>query len=271
MHQAAFARALRRGPAGIEPVGRGDREQADVAPVLRHQADGGDRFRRDGAAIGHDHLRVRPRLAQPIGAVDDLLAQLRRHRALDLFDRPRRQPQIDRAAGLVAQPIALGGRGVAILLHVGEGPAQNDGQLVDIGRLERGQPVLRQSDQRLGDRLVRAAFARQRDAGRRRHQNEARILVAGVIERIEPARDEGIVQRADRQQPLAVDRMRQAERREQDEQVILGDAELDVLALGRELPIEGRRDVLALEGVGHLPRARTIRAGLPRARDWWRR
>ena len=46
-------------------------------------------------------------------------------------------------------------------------------------------------------------------------------------------------------------RMRQAERRQQDEQVHLGDAELDVLALRRELPVEGRGDALALEGVGH--------------------
>ena len=77
MHQAALARALRRGPAGIEPVGRGDGEQADVAAVLGHQADGLDRLGRDGAGIGDDHLRVRARLAQPIGAVDDLLAQIR--------------------------------------------------------------------------------------------------------------------------------------------------------------------------------------------------
>jgi hypothetical protein len=62
---------------------------------------------------------------------------------------------------------------------------------------------------------MRAAFRRQRDARRRRHQNETRVLVAGVIERIEAARDERIVQRADRQQPLAVDGVRQAERRQQ--------------------------------------------------------
>jgi len=36
MHKAAFAHALRGGPAGIEPIGRGDGEQADVAPVLGH-------------------------------------------------------------------------------------------------------------------------------------------------------------------------------------------------------------------------------------------
>ena len=41
------------------------------------------------------------------------------------------------------------------------------------------------------------------------------------------------------------------ERRQQDEQIHLGDAELDVLALRRELPVERRGDALALEGVGH--------------------
>ena len=71
--EAALARPLRRRPAGIEAVGRGDRQEADVAAVLGHQADGLDRLRRDRARIGDDDLRVRPGLAQPIGAVDDVL------------------------------------------------------------------------------------------------------------------------------------------------------------------------------------------------------
>ena len=171
--------------------------------------------------------------------------------ALDLLDRPRRQPQIDRAAGLVAQPVALGGFAVAVPLDVVERQGDDRGELVDEGRLERGEPVLRHADQRRADRLVRAAFRRERHARRRRDQNEAGVLVAGVVQRIEAARDERIVERADRQQPLAVDRMRQAERGQQDEQVHLGDAELDVLALRRELPVEGRGDALALERVGH--------------------
>ena len=78
--QAALARAQCRGPAGVEPVGRGDGEQADVAAVLGHQPDRLDRFGRDRAGVGDDHLAVRPGLAQPIGAVDDRLPQLRRHR-----------------------------------------------------------------------------------------------------------------------------------------------------------------------------------------------
>ena len=44
--------------------------------------------------------------------------------------------------------------------------------------------------------------------------------------------------------------MRQPERRHQDEQVHLGDAELDMLAFGRKIPVEGRRDLLAAKQVG---------------------
>src|SRR5690242_16647105 len=99
---------------------------------------------------------------------------------------------------------------------------------------------------------MRAAFAGQRDAGRRRHHYEARILVTGIIKRIEAARDERVVQRADRQQARAVDRMRESECGKLDEQVHLGDAKLEMLTLRRELPIEGGGNALGLEGVDHL-------------------
>ena len=81
MDKPVLARPLRRGPAGIEPIGRGYGEQPDIAPVLRHQAHRLDRFRRHGAGIDDDNLRIRPRLAHPIAAIDDVLAELRRHRA----------------------------------------------------------------------------------------------------------------------------------------------------------------------------------------------
>ena len=90
MHKATFARALRGRPPGIEPVGRGDGEKADIAPVLGHQPDGGNRFRCNRAGVGNEDLTVRSRLAQPIAAIDDLLAQFLRHRARNLLDRPRR-------------------------------------------------------------------------------------------------------------------------------------------------------------------------------------
>ena len=60
MRQPAFARALRGGPAGIETIRRGDGEKADIAAIFGHQADGLDRFRRDGAGIGDDDLAFGP-------------------------------------------------------------------------------------------------------------------------------------------------------------------------------------------------------------------
>ena len=58
--KAAFARPQRGSPAGVEPVGRGDRQEADVAAVLRHQPDRLDRLGRDRAGIGDDHLAFGP-------------------------------------------------------------------------------------------------------------------------------------------------------------------------------------------------------------------
>ena len=133
-----------------------------------------------------------------------------------------------------------------------ETPAHDHSEFIDKGRLERGQPVLRDADQGRRDRLVRAAFRRQRDARRRRRHHETRVLVAGIVQRIEAALDERIVQGADRQQPFAVDLMRQPQRRHQDEQVHLGDAELDVLSLRRKIPVEGRGDLLLPEQIGIL-------------------
>src|SRR4029079_3492914 len=90
VHEAALARALRRGPARVEAIGRCDRQQPDVTAVFRHQADGLDRFGGDSAGIGDDDLAIWARLAVPISAIDDLLPQLRRHLPLDLLDRPGR-------------------------------------------------------------------------------------------------------------------------------------------------------------------------------------
>ena len=154
-------------------------------------------------------------------------------------------------------------------LHVIEGVAQQDRQFVDMGRLEAGQPVGGHADQRRVDRLVLPALRRQRQAGRRRDQQEARILVAGVDQRIEAAVDERIVHRADRQHPRAGHRRRQPGRAQQQEQILLGDAEFDVLALGRHAPAlraqpAWRRGTRRC-GCGD----RRCRAGSPTARDWW--
>ncbi len=102
MGKPAFAGALRRRPAGIEPVGGGNGEQPNVAAVFRHQPYRLNRFRRDRTRIGHHHLAVWPRLAKPISAVNDLSTVIGRERPLRLFDRTGREPQVNRSACLLA-------------------------------------------------------------------------------------------------------------------------------------------------------------------------
>ena len=99
---------------------------------------------------------------------------------------------------------------------------------------------------------MRAAFGRERDAGRRAGKDEAGILVAGIVQRIEPARDEGIVERADGEQPLTEMRMGKARLSEQEEEVHLSDAKLEMLAFGREFPFLCRWDRVFPERVGDL-------------------
>ncbi len=116
-------------------------------------------------------------------------------------------------------------------------------------RLEAGQPIGRHADQRRVDRLVLAALRRQRQTRRRGHQQEPRVLVAGIDQRIETAVDERIVHRADRQQPRAGHRRRQSRRAQQQEQVLLGDAEFDVLTLRRHAPALRARQLRVAEHV----------------------
>ena len=177
----------------------------------------------------------RRRLAQPIAAGGHRRRVERR--ACGCSMGAGREPEIDRAAAF-------------LLLQMIEGPAQDRGQLVDEGGLEHGEAGLAEADQRGDDRLMRAAFRRQRNARGRRHQQEARILIAGVVQRIEAARDEGIIDRPDGQQPRAEQRLGQAERRQQQEQIVLGDAELDMPALRRADPVLGRGQLAVAEDVG---------------------
>jgi len=60
-----------------------------------------------------------------------------------LGDRPRREAQIDRAAGLVVQPVALGGFALGVALDVVEGEGEDRRELIDESRLEGGEPVYR--------------------------------------------------------------------------------------------------------------------------------
>src|SRR4026207_138902 len=95
------------------------------------------------------------------------------------------------------QPI-VPSRCLGYALNVLKRPAEDHSQLVDKSRLEARYAILRHSNERCGDRLVRTSFGGKGDARRRADQNEARILIAGMIERIEPAGDERVVKRADR-------------------------------------------------------------------------
>ena len=84
-----------------------------------------------------------------------------------------------------------------------EPPSENNGEFIGKGRLEGGQPVLRDADQGRCNGLVGAPLRGQSHTRWRRHENEARVLVAGIIESVEAALDEGVIQRADGKQSFA--------------------------------------------------------------------
>ena len=208
-----------------------------------------DRLWQHGA--GRDDRDRRPWAGRrpPVAARRDVRRQRGRERPLRLWDRPRREPQIDGAA--------------VVRLQVFEAPAEDLAQLVGVRRLERRQPRLPHPDQWLVDRLMRASLRRERDAGRRADDDEARVLVAGVVQRVEAAADERVVDRPDRQQPFAEERRAQPERRQQYEEVVLGDPQLDVLAPGRDLPVEGGQDPFVLEEVAPVAAAEDVPAVEP--------
>ena len=108
-------------------------------------------------------------------------------------------------------------------------------------------------------------------------QEETRILVTGVDERIQAAIDERIVDRADRQQPRPVQRMAQSGGAQQQKQVLLGDAEFDMLARGAHPPAlhachlgvaETRRCVYA-DRTGRDGSPRDPGSWTPLHPDWW--
>ena len=206
-------------PTLVQAVGRGDGQEPHVRDVLAQRVDRLLGFGRHRPHIG-DRQRgaVAGRPGAPIGAADRALAPVLLRAPGGLGDRAGRQAERHRAA--------------IVLLHVPKPPFHDPGELVGEGRLEGGEPGLAERDQRGLLRLVRAALGRQRDAGRRRHQHEPRVLVAGVVQRIEAAPDEWVVERADGQQPLAEQRRGEPERRQRQEQVVLRDPELDMLAAG---------------------------------------
>ena len=87
---------------------------------------------------------------------------------------------------------------------------------------------------------MQPAFRRQRNARRGRDEDEASVLIARIVGRIEPSPDKRIENRADRNQPLAKQFVRQPECRQHQKQIILGDAQLDVLTGRRKFPVEHR-------------------------------
>ena len=104
---AACPRPLGGRPSRIEAVGRGHRQHAHVVPTLADRSGGPDRFGRDHPLIGDDDLAVRPRLAKPVGAVDGALPEGIVDALDRLLDRVGGQTEVDRAAGLIAQPGAF--------------------------------------------------------------------------------------------------------------------------------------------------------------------
>jgi len=156
------AGVLRGRPAGVQQIGRGHRQHADAAPSLADHPGRTDRLVCHRALTGDHHLAIRPRRARPIGPIDGALAERVIGALSGLFQRLGAQAQVDRAAGLVAQPGPLVRVAFAIPLKVIEGPFHDHRQFVGKGRFEGRQPILRQPREWRADRLVRAALGRQR-------------------------------------------------------------------------------------------------------------
>ena len=234
---AGPARRAGRAPAAVQQVGRGDDEQPQPRHIIdqclpRRQCFGQQRAHRDDRRLGPC-----PRRFQPIAPGDRARppAIVAAHR---LHEVARRQPQIDTAA--------------VRRLHMAERPVHQRRQFIGIGGFEHRQPGLAHGDQGRVDALVRTAFGRQRQPGRGGDQQETRILVATIVQRIEPARDERIIDRADRQQPRAEQGRRQPGCCQHEEQIILGNAEFEVLAGAVAAPFLRRRDLGGAEHIGQL-------------------
>ncbi|EGY01413.1 hypothetical protein AZA_88680 [Nitrospirillum viridazoti Y2] len=192
------------------------------------------RLGRQGAAIGDGELRVRRRRAQPVPACDDSVA-VQAQFPLGLLHLAGGEAQVEGAA---VRP-----------LHVVETPGHDGRQFIDIGGLIAGDVGQAHADQRRGDGLVRPALRRQGDARGGGHHHEAGVLVGRVVHGVQAALDEGVVERADGQQPGAEQVMAEAQGRQHEEQVVLGDTQLDVLAAGRALPALGGNHLLFAEDV----------------------
>ena len=193
---------------------------------------------------------ARAGLAQPVAARERALAPAV-VLALDLADVAGREAEIGAFAGRIVDQAKR-------LLH-------HRREFVGICRLVMAQAGLAERDQRRVDRLVRAAFGAERDPARRRDEQETRVLIAGVIERIEAAGNERIVERADGEQAGIEQVAGEAGGGEHQEQVALGDAELNVLAFIVAAPFLRGCNLCLSEDVGHVAAAEQAALVDPRA------
>src|SRR3546814_8167547 len=83
-------------------------------------------------------------------------------------------------------------------------------------------------------------------------QEEARILIAAIVERIEAARDERVIDGSHRDQPRTEMGGCKPKRGEHQEEVVLGNAKLDMLSRLMRCPFLRRRDFRLLEHVRKL-------------------
>ncbi len=96
---------------------------------------------------------------------------------------------------------------------------------------------------------MRASFGGEGDPRRCGDEHETRVLVARVIHGIQSAADKGVVDRAEREQPLPEERARETERGEQQKEIVLSDAKLEVLPRGGLRPLLHGSHVLGAKGV----------------------
>ncbi len=105
------------------------------------------------------------------------------------------------------------------------------------GGLVVGEGGKRDADARRDHGLMGAALGREAHPRGSGHDDEPSPRVERVVEGVEPARDERIVERADGKQRHAGQLVREPEGAEGEKEIVLGDAELDVLPRGRFLPL----------------------------------
>ena len=195
-----------------EPVGRRQRLGHDGA----HRHD-----RHGGRAVGP---------AQRVSARHDLPPppfpgrRVVGDRGEGLIHRPGGEAQVGRSAAGPPEPAQRGE----------QRPLDVDGER---GLVHRAAGLL-QSDGRRGDRLVGAALRRERHPGRGADEDRLAARVDAERPGLQRAFDERVVEHPDRQQRLAPAAPGGAQLAEQADQVGLGDAQLEVLAVRAFAPVQ---------------------------------